>query len=268
MFSNQRIPLSMILAILAIVGADIRTANAQRPPFRKLVHDMVVPTIEKAGPELKGFADWLRPKWVRLEDSVKTATKDLKGKPGEGTAAADPALAQPGAGTLARAQQPFVFEHPLQFEYRVQEVHSLFRDARPQIADDLLKGGDLSEESVAKIFEKGLAATAEKSASLPFEFDPATLKIKFNYSRDIYGVVRIKPSELDLKPFVKMVGRAYLACVLAKKTNEKVKSLLSDSATAEDCVNGTLNLLMDGIRRAMKTGPGIGTVGHAPGNVD
>ena len=267
MFSNRRIPLSMILAIPVIVGVGITTANAQNPAARKLVRDRIGPTIEKAAPELKAFADWLRPTWVRLEESVTAAAKNLKTKLGAGTAA-DPTLARPAADALAKARQPFVFEHPLQFEYRVQEVHSLFRDARPQIVGDLLKGGDLSEEGVAKIFEKSLVATAEKSASLPFEFDPTTLKIKFNYSRDIYGLVRIKPSELDLKPLVKMAGRAYLACVLAKTTNEKVKSLLSNSAAEEDCVNGTLGLLIAGIRRAIRAEPGIGTVAHAPENVD
>jgi len=263
MFSNQRIPLSMILAITTIVGADIRTANAQRPPFRKLVHDRVVPTIEKVGPELKGFADWLRPKWVRLEESVTATFKYPKTKLGEDTAA-DPALAQSGAEALAKARQRFVFEHPLQFEYRMQEVHSLFSDARPQIVGDLLKGGDLSEDGVAKIFGKNLAATAEKSPSPPFEFDPAKLKLKFNYSRDFFGLVRIKPSEIDLKK----VGPAYLACLLGKKANEEAKSPLSDSAQAKHCVNSTLELLADGIRKVMKAEPGIGTVGHAPGNVD
>jgi hypothetical protein len=295
MFRNHRIPLTIVLAVLAIVGADIRTANAQNPGFRKFFRERMVPEIEKfravlkrlgpdskelgsgskeSGFELRGFVDWFWRKRVRAEESVREAPKDLVRKLGEVTPS-DPALPQPGA--LVRAQQPFVFEHPLQLEYRAQLdnraqlVHSFFKDARPQIVTELLKGGVLSERDVAQIFENNVVATAKKSASPRVEFDPAKLKIKFDYSVDIYGI-RIKPSEIDLGPFVKkaarVAGRTYLVCVAAKKVNEVAKSPRSDSAKVENCIDSALDLLKDEIRREFKAEPGIGTIAHAPEIVD
>ena len=224
--------------------------------------------------ELRGLVDWFWRKRVRAEESVRDAPNDLVKKLGEGTPS-DSALPQPGA--LVRAQQPFAFEYPLQLEYRAQLdnraqlVHSFFKDARPQIVTDLLIGGDLSERDVAQIFENNVVATAEKSASPRVEFDPAKLKIKFDYSVDIYGI-RIKPSEIDLGPFVKKVvrvaGRAYLVCAAAKKVNQIAKSPQSESAKVENCVDSTLDLLKDEIRREFRVEPGIGAIANAPEIVD
>jgi hypothetical protein len=99
MFRNHRIPLTIVLAVLAIVGADIRTANAQNPGFRKFFRERMVPEIEKfravlkklgpeskeSGFELRGFVDWFWRKRVRAEESVREAPKDLVRKLGEVT---------------------------------------------------------------------------------------------------------------------------------------------------------------------------------------
>ena len=67
MFRNHCIPLTIILAVLAIVGADIRTANAQNPGFRKFVQQRMVPEVEKFRAVLKTLGPEFQRDWFRVQ---------------------------------------------------------------------------------------------------------------------------------------------------------------------------------------------------------
>jgi hypothetical protein len=255
MFRNHRLPLTIALSALTIAGADIRYANAQSARFWKSVE-------HRFTPELGGLVEWLRPKWVLLEDSVREEAANLQSKLGEAKAA-DRAPSQPRPAALVGVQ------HSAAVEHRMKSVHSWFEDARPQIVADLQERANLSESDVVAIFVKNMSTAAEKPASPRIEFDPAALKIKFAYSVDIYGI-RIKPSEIDLMAALEKAGVAYLGCMAAIEKDAAARSSASDSAAYAgisrrimNCVNSTLDLLKDEIRTALSRELDAGMVARA-----
>jgi hypothetical protein len=254
MFRNHRIPLTIVLSVLAITGADIGKANAQNGRFWKSVE-------QRFGPELRGLAEWLRPKWVQLEEEVKEEAANLQRKLGEATA--DRAPSQPGAAALVRLQQSAAVEH------RMQLVGSWLEDGRSQIVADLQKGADLSESDVAAIFVKNMRAAAGKSASPLIEIDPVALKIRFTSSVDIHRI-RIKASDIDLKPGLKKAGSACLGCMAMIEKDAKARASAPDAAASAGisgeimkCVDSAFELLKDEIRTALKPEPDPGLVARA-----
>jgi hypothetical protein len=269
MFRNHRIPSNLILAVLAIVGADIGSANAQGARSLKLAEERFSRELARLGPErkwldseLSEFADWLRPKWRPLEqklEEVKVEERANEQMKLRETASEADIKPEPNAAAPARPQQLAAIEQ------QAKIMHSWIDDAQAQIVADLQKRAGASEDEVAEIFERNIRAAAQKSTSPPIEIDPAKLTIKFAYSVDA-GPVRIKPSEIDLGPIVKKAVKkavsaylAYLACLAGQEVHDALKSPASgsaasagDSAKVENCVYSTRDLLKDAVRSALK----------------
>jgi len=261
MFRTHRIPLTIVLSVLAIAGADISEANAQNGRFWKSLEQRMGPELKRIGPELRGLAEWLRPRWIQLKVSVEEEAADLQRKLGE--AAADRAPSQPGAAALVRVQQSAAVER------RMQLVDSWLEDARSQIVVDLQKAADLSESDVAAIFAKNMRSAAGKSASPLVEIDPVALKIKFLSFVDVHRI-RIKPSDIDLKPGLKKAGSACLACMAIIEKDAEARSLAPDSVIHAGisgeivkCVTSAFNLFKDEIRKALESAPDAGMVARA-----
>ena len=264
MFSNQRIALSTILAILAIVGADIRTGKAQSPRL-KLYKD-------RAAFALRALPDWFKTDLLRTE----TAAIEFAGKSERSLRKeiADDWARLAGERHPAIPRQTLSFQQKIVIEQEVRIVHSFFEDARPQILAELQKVGSLSESDVAEVFRRNVIATAAKSPQPQAELDLSSGKVTF--SRPIYllggvgGGIAIG-KEIDLPRLAKTAAHYYRACRQGMN-DEMAKSPPSNSQAGiselvAKCVDSTLAKVRTDIDEVVNE-PATGTAGYAPENVD
>jgi hypothetical protein len=234
MLSNQRIPSFVILALLAIAGASIDTANAQGPRLYKLDRG-------KLALGFKALPDWFGTSLLR----AGKATTEFFGKaprsPRE-SVVEDLALLEKEPHPASPAYKPG-FRQEIIIKREVQVVRSFFDDGRPQIVAELIKGGDLSEEETAMIFRDNAVAAAAKSRETGFEFDLESATINFKKPISIWRGRVVVLNGIAIGTVAKAAARYYRACRKGMN-NEMANMPPSDRDTVSGlvakCVDGTL----------------------------
>jgi hypothetical protein len=233
MISNQRMALITILALPAVVGANVGTANAQGPRLYKLNKD-------RAALALKALPDWFGTDLLRTErattEFVAKALRSLRESIAE-----DLALLEKEPHPANSTYQPG-FRQQIVIKQEVQVVRSFFEDARPQIVTDLLKGGDLSEEDTVRIFKENAVAAAAKSRRPGFELDLQSGTIKFKGPIYVLGGAVVL-NGIGIGNVAKTAARYYRAC--RKGTNDEMAKMPPSDREeilelVTKCVDGTL----------------------------